>query len=228
MSQTPVKSRAKAAPQKAPPMPPVPSKEEFQAECDALTAAVTEHLEPVPRPAPFARTTEAGPPGSNPGEAGSAEPKPIHYPGEIAFGPAYSLVLKHAGVDPQAGKDTNEVTVSRQLLEFLLRCALDRMEFDEQQYQRCNPDVAAAIKLKKMPSGRDHFIKTGYFEGRSGGVRVDESWYLARNPDVAAAKKAGKFESAAAQYRLSGASEWRTPNPQSEDAIRMWKETLAR
>jgi hypothetical protein len=230
MSLTPVKSRAKASPAKAPPMPPVPTNEEFQAECDALAAAVAENLEPVLRSKPFAGNAETGAvlAGSDPGEAGSAEPKPIHYPGEMEFVPAYGLILKHAGVDLQAGNGTDEVTVSRQLLEFLLRCVLDHMEFDEQQYQKCNPDVAAAIKQKKMHSGREHFIKTGYFEGRSGGVRVDEAWYLARNPDVAAAKKAGKFESGAAQYRLSGASEWRTPNPQSEDAIRMWKDTLVR
>jgi len=228
MNLTPVKGRAKALPEKAAPIAPSPVNEEFLAECEALAAAVAENLEPMLRPKPLARKaeTEAVLPGSDPGKAGSAEPKPIHYPGEMEFVPAYGLILKHAGADPKAGNGADQVTVSRQLLEFLLRCVLDHMEFDEQQYQKCNPDVAAAVKQKKMHSGREHFIKTGYFEGRSGGVRVDEAWYLARNPDVAAARKAGKFDSAAAQYRLSGASEWRVPNPQSEDAIRMWKSVL--
>jgi hypothetical protein len=227
VTRTPLKRRAKASPETAAPMTPIPSDEEFRAECEALSNAVAENLHAVPPPSPktparkAVTDTDEVLPGSG---VVLADPKTTHYPGEMEFVPAYSFIMKHAGAGPNGGND--EVTVSRQLLEFLLRCVLDHMEFDEQQYQKCNPDVAAAVKQKKMHSGREHFIKTGYFEGRSGGVRVDEAWYLARNPDVAAAKKAGKFESGAAQYRLAGASEWRVPNPQSEDAIRMWKNVL--
>jgi hypothetical protein len=224
MTKTAVKTRAKASPEPAVSVPPPPDKTEFEAECEALTAAVAENLEAVLRPG---AKTPAGKQAAA-GVLPVAEPKPVQYPGEMEFVPAYSAIMKHAGIDAKAASSTDEVAVSRQLLEFLLRCVLDRMEFDEQQYQKCNPDVAAAIKQKKMHSGREHFIKTGYFEGRSGGVRVDEAWYLARNPDVAAAKKAGKFDSAAAQYRLSGAGEWRVPNQQSEDSIRMWKSVLER
>jgi hypothetical protein len=229
VTRTPLKRRAKASPETAAPMTPAPSDAEFRAECEALSNAVAENLQPAPPPG---AKTSAGKAVTDTGgvlpdpDVDRADPKAIHYPGEMEFVPAYSFIMKHAGADPLGADD--EVTVSRRLLEFLLRCVLDHMEFDEQQYQKCNPDVAAAIKQKKMHSGREHFIKTGYFEGRSGGVRVDEAWYLARNHDVAAAKKAGKFESGAAQYRLSGASEWRVPNPQSEDAIRMWKSVLAR
>jgi hypothetical protein len=228
MSQTPVRERAKTPAQKAAPVAPSPANADFQAECDALAAAVAEHLEPASRNKPSAgRTaTAAARPGSDPGQPNSAQPKPTHYPGEMEFVPAYGLFMKHAVAGPKAGDGADEVTVSRRLLEFLLRCLLDHMEFDEQQYQKANPDVAAAIKQKKMHSGREHFIRSGYFEGRSGGVHVDEAWYLARNPDVAGAKKAGKFDSGAAQYRLSGANEWRVPNQRSEDAIRMWKDIL--
>jgi hypothetical protein len=116
--------------------------------------------------------------------------------------------------------------VPRKLLDFLFRCLLANVDFDEQQYRKCNPDVAEAIKRKKALSGREHFIKSGYFEGRTGGVPVHETWYLARNPDVAAAKKAGKIASGELQYRMAGAHEWREPNPQSVGAVRMWRDVL--
>jgi hypothetical protein len=229
MSRTSVKRRTAPAMEKpAAPLAPPPTREEFEAECAALTAAVAETLEP--RTKPKAPKLAAAPvvSGAGPNKGDPAGPQPIDYPGEMEFVPPYSFILSHAGAGAKGGDGTGDVTISRQLLEFLLRCVLDRTGFDEQQYQKCNPDVAAAIKQRKMHSGREHFVKTGYFEGRSGGVHVDEAWYLARNPDVAAAKKAGKFESAADQYRLSGASEWRVPNPRSEDAVRLWRNVLGR
>jgi hypothetical protein len=144
------------------------------------------------------------------------------------FVPPYSCINRGFGADSPSLEEAEKVTVSRQLLEFLLRCVLVHVEFDEEQYQTCNPDVAAAIRWSTIKSGREHFVTAGYFEGRSGGVCVDEAWYLVRNPDVAAARAAGKFESAAAQYRLTGASEWRAPNPRLEEDVDRWKSILDR
>lgn len=146
--------------------------------------------------------------------------------GACIFVPPYSLIMQHlvAGGD-EAGAD--EVTIPRKLLDFLLRCLLDHTDFDEEQYQECNPDVSAAIRDKSIASGREHFLNVGYFEGRTGGTAVLETWYLARNPDVAAAKQAGKVPSGKVQYRLAGAQEWREPNPESVNWIRAWKDALA-
>jgi hypothetical protein len=233
MTKTLLKRAAKASAKPAALVPPrAPAKTDFKAECDALAAAVAENLETVLRPKPKTAArkavTAAMQPGSDPGGTSRAAQPPVQYPGEMEFVPAYSFIMKHAGAAATGDDGSDEVTVSRRLLEFLLRCVLDHIDFDEQQYQQANLDVATAIKQKKIHSGREHFIRTGYFEGRSGGVRVDEAWYLARNPDVAAAKKAGKIETAASQYRSGGAREWRVPNQQSEDAVRMWKIVLER
>jgi hypothetical protein len=228
MTQTSVNRRAKALPEQAPSLlPPTPSQEAFQADCEALTKAVAASLTAAPPPNSKAQARSPGAAAASPG-ANQANPSRGPNTAATGFLPPYSFIMKHVGAGPNGGAGTDEVTISRELLEFLLRCVLDHMDFDEQQYQNCNPDVAAAVKRKEMPSGREHFIKSGYFEGRTGGVRVDEAWYLARNQDVAAAKAAGKFVSGAAQYRISGANEWRVPNPQSEDAIRQWRNVLAR
>jgi hypothetical protein len=134
---------------------------------------------------------------------------------DMKFVPPYDLILKHFVTTPKGSQARNQVTVNREFLEFLLRGLLEHVEFDEMQYLKCNPDVADAVRKKEMQSAREHFLTTGYFEGRIGGVPVQEDWYLARNPDVAAAKRARKVESAEMQYRIAGANEWRQPNPRS-------------
>lgn len=146
--------------------------------------------------------------------------------GASMFVPPYSLILRHvvAGPDRNGGEDG--AIISRKLLDFLLRCLLDHVDFDEEQYRVCNPDVAEAVREKAITSGREHFLTTGYFEGRMGGTPVLETWYMARNPDVAAARRAGKVSSGQVQYRMAGAQEWREPNPESVNWIRAWKDAL--
>jgi hypothetical protein len=141
------------------------------------------------------------------------------------FVPPYDLLLKHLP-GPKEGGRIDNLIVPRRLLDFLLRCLLEHVEFDETQYLRCNPDVATAIRKGEMPSGREHFIQAGYFEGRTGAIPVQEDWYLARNPDVAAAKRAKKVESAEMQYRIAGANEWRQPNPRSVKDVNAWRSVL--
>jgi hypothetical protein len=148
--------------------------------------------------------------------------------GEIMFVPPYDLLMRQVDVDPEDGNRSDEVTLSRKLLDFFLRCLLAHAPFDEKQYRRCNPDVAEAIRKREIPSGREHFITVGYFEGRTGGIPVHEQWYLARNPDVAAAKRAGDVESGEMQYRIAGAKEWREPNPEAVDQVKAWKTLLER
>lgn len=146
--------------------------------------------------------------------------------GASMFVPPYNLITRHVVPTPDRDVDGDEVIIPRKLLIFLLRSLLEHTDFDEEQYRDCNPDVAEAIRRKTITSGREHFLKIGYFEGRTGGTSVLETWYLARNPDVAAAKQAGKVPSGQVQYRMAGAQEWREPNPAAVNWIRAWKEVL--
>lgn len=147
--------------------------------------------------------------------------------GARLFVPPYSLIMQHLVTNPESETSADEVAVPRKLLDFMLRCLLDHTDFDEEQYRECNPDVSDAIRERAIASGREHFLNVGYFEGRTGSTSVLETWYLARNPDVAAAKQAGKVASGQVQYRMSGAQEWREPNPESVNWIRAWKDALA-
>jgi hypothetical protein len=142
------------------------------------------------------------------------------------FVPPYHLLEPHIKTVRSAEDGVDQVVVPTALFRFVLRCALESCEFDEAQYQRCNPDVADAVERGEIASGREHFLGRGYLEGRVGAVPVHETWYLSNSPDVADAKRAGLEESGEAHYRRIGVCEWREPNPASASAVRGWKELM--
>ena len=88
------------------------------------------------------------------------------------FVPPYHLIepLIRTVHSPNGGSDG--VVMPTELFRFLLRCALEGCDFDEAQYQRCNPDVADAVERRELASGREHFLGKGYFEDRVGAVPV--------------------------------------------------------
>ncbi len=84
--------------------------------------------------------------------------------------------------------------------------------FDEQWYLKNNPDVAAAVRAKKISSGHDHYVTTGYFEGRLPyEIDVDEEYYFSKNDDVKKAARAKKVKSAKEHWYSNGMKEGRDP-----------------
>jgi hypothetical protein len=142
------------------------------------------------------------------------------------FIPRYDLIEPHIEVVGSANGGGDQVVVPAELFRFLLRCVLEACEFDEAQYQRCNPDVAEGVERGAVTSGRAHFVSKGYFEGRAGAVPVHEAWYLSHSPDVADAKRAGLVESAEVHYRVTGMFEWREPSPGAAGSVRAWRQLL--
>jgi hypothetical protein len=142
------------------------------------------------------------------------------------FIPPYQLIANYLGTDPRDRGTSKKILVPREFLDILLQFMLKCVDFDEAGYLACNPDVATAVKNREFSSGRQHFTKLGYFEGRTGGIPVQEDWYLARNPDVAAAKTAHQVESGKMQYRTTGMNEWRPPSSKSVADVEMWKKLL--
>ncbi|WP_146287318.1 hypothetical protein [Gemmobacter aquaticus] len=98
--------------------------------------------------------------------------------------------------------------------ENLLRRLLHAIEIDEEWYRRAYPDVDQAIRDGAVKSARDHFLNSGYFEGRlPSEVKVDEAWYLATYPDIAEAVRAGSVPSARQHFLSFGYAEGRLPSP---------------
>lgn len=119
----------------------------------------------------------------------------------------YSILSKNIA------KDGGKYIVPEGLFEELLRAALyHAVEFDQQYYLEKYPDVAKALKARKISSAHDHYILTGYFESRlPHKIMVDERYYFAENPDVAQAVKDRMVNSAQDHFENTGFAEGRLP-----------------
>lgn len=122
---------------------------------------------------------------------------------------SYSYLMSDAG--PNSG---HYVELQEAKLIGLIRLVLEMAEVDEAWYLETNPDVAAAVAAGALPSGKTHYITSGYFENRlPRPVVVDEDWYLRAYPDVAAAIRAGTVPSASVHFNGPGLREGRLPRP---------------
>ncbi|MGI0013912.1 MAG: hypothetical protein ACREBU_10800, partial [Nitrososphaera sp.] len=102
-------------------------------------------------------------------------------------------------------------------------------EFNEAGYLAANPDVANAVRSKKIASGKEHYLSAGFFEGRRGALpAVDEAWYQKENPDVALAIRKGKLRSAKEHFNIIGAEEFRAPSREYLSDCSNWKVALGK
>ena len=86
------------------------------------------------------------------------------------------------------------------------------VEVDEEWYKQTYPDVAQAIASGTEKSAKQHFITSGYFEGRlPKKITVDEAFYCATYPDVATGIEEGFFDSAQEHFDQAGVKEGRLP-----------------
>lgn len=121
----------------------------------------------------------------------------------------------------------SNIVISKSFLDFLLQNLLLNYEFNEEDYLRLNPDVAASVRQGEWESGKAHYIARGYFEDREGALKpLIETWYLRANPDVALAVKAGDWSSGESHYHERGMFEWRAPNKEMQETFVVWKNAL--
>ena len=97
-----------------------------------------------------------------------------------------------------------------EILSLLLR----GVEVDEKWYLTQYPHLAGALEDGLIKSARNHFIHSGYFEGRlPGEPEFDEAWYLAQYPDVAEGITRGEIQSARQHFLEYGYEEGRAGCP---------------
>lgn len=109
---------------------------------------------------------------------------------------------------------TPSVKMTYEDFEKLLRKLLHAVEIDEEWYRSAYPDVDQAIREGVVKTAREHFVTSGYFEGRLPcEVEVDEDWYFKAYPDIAEAAKAGEVSSAKQHFLSFGYAEGRLPAP---------------
>lgn len=109
---------------------------------------------------------------------------------------------------------TPSVKMTYEDFEKLLRKLLHAVEIDEEWYRGNYPDVDQAIRDGVVKTAREHFVTSGYFEGRLPcELEVDEEWYFKAYPDIAEAAKAGEVASAKQHFLAFGYAEGRLPAP---------------
>jgi len=138
-------------------------------------------------------------------------------------------LLRHAlGPAAEAPAGDNRQVPANPVLRLLLETALASQPFDEALYLTANPDVAEAIRRGKCASALEHFLVTGYYEGRdTGHPEFDEAWYLQRYPDVLQAVRRGESKTGLEHFKGPGEREWRSPNKAAEADIARWRNALA-
>lgn len=102
--------------------------------------------------------------------------------------------------------------LSEDRLQQAVRMLLRGVCFDEDWYLRQYPDVKEAVANGVFRSAKQHFVESGYFEGRRPArVVVDENWYSRAYPDVGESVEFGETSSCQEHFDRYGEGEGRLP-----------------
>ena len=142
------------------------------------------------------------------------------------FVPPYDAILNALGTSREELEGEEKMSIPTDFLRFLLQRLVETSDFDTTVYLGANPDIADAIRRRRIADAKQHYISYGYLEGRRGATKVDESWYLQANPDVADAVRKRMQKSGQDHYNEGGSIEFRTPNKALEEQVKMWATLL--
>jgi len=118
---------------------------------------------------------------------------------------------------PSAKIEGQKVTLSLSDFHELVLPQISALKVDEVFYKARYPDVALAIIKGEIKSAREHFLASGFLEGRFPcKPDLDEAWYLQTYPDVAEGIRRGAHKSALDHYIGAGHYEGRLPKRPSK------------
>ncbi|MEO1043422.1 MAG: hypothetical protein AAFX52_14160 [Pseudomonadota bacterium] len=142
------------------------------------------------------------------------------------FFPQWADLAAFAGIQAD---DLNEETVNvrSDFIRLLMHRLLEALPFSEKAYLNANPDIAQAVESGQVSSGFEHYMVTGYFEGRhAGDFAVNPTWYLGNNSDVREAALRGEVSDAARHFQSTGFHEGRTGTEQQLRMRMSWSNLL--
>jgi hypothetical protein len=141
--------------------------------------------------------------------------------------PHIDLLLQTLRINRERLSSRSKIAIDTKLLRGLLQALAASMPFSEEFYLESYSDIAEAHSVGKVPDLRQHFIESGYFEGRFGAPpEVDEAFYTSMYKDVGQAALRGDIKSGAEHYLRTGAAEGRVPNALLRGAIDNWMTLL--
>ncbi len=142
---------------------------------------------------------------------------------QAAYIPHIDLLLQALRVNRDRLNSKSKIAIDAKLLKTLLQTMVANAPFSEEFYKENYPDLAAANRSGQIPDLHQHFVETGFFEGRFGAPpSVDEAYYTSTYKDVGQAVLKGDVSSGMEHYLRSGAAEGRVPNEDIRPALEAW------
>lgn len=141
--------------------------------------------------------------------------------------PHIDLLLQALRINRERLNSKSKIAVDAKLLKAVLQAVVARAPFSEEFYKTTYPDIAGAHAAGTIPDLHQHFVESGYFEGRFGAPpAVDEAFYTSFYKDVGQAVLRGDVESGLEHYLRSGSAEGRLPSEESRPEIDAWMSVL--
>ena len=141
--------------------------------------------------------------------------------------PHIDLILQSLRINRERLSSKSKIAIDARLLRLMLQTVAATLPFSEEFYMENYPDIADAYAAGKIPNLHQHFLDSGYLEGRIGYTpEIDEGFYLATYKDVGKAVAAGDVENGAEHYMRAGAAEGRVPNAAVRQSIDNWMAVL--
>ncbi len=141
--------------------------------------------------------------------------------------PHIDLVLQALRINRERLNSRSKIAIDARLLRGMLQALVATQPFDAAFYRATYPDIAAAADEGQIPDLHQHYIDSGYFEGRFGAPPpVDEAFYTTQYRDIGQAVLRGDVASGTEHYLRSGAAEGRVPRADLRAAIDSWMALL--
>jgi len=142
--------------------------------------------------------------------------------------PHIDLLLQALRINRERLNSKSKIAIDAKLLRGLIQAAAARMPFSEEFYLRAYPDIAEAHAAGTIPDPQQHFVESGFFEGRFGAPPpVDEKFYTSTYQDIGTAVRQGAIASGAEHYMRSGAAEGRLPCEAMRPHVEQWAALLS-
>lgn len=140
-----------------------------------------------------------------------------------AYIPHIDLLLQALRISRDRLGSKSKIAIDAKLLKMLIQTMVANAPFSEEFYKQNYPDLAAAQTAGQIPDLHQHFVETGFFEGRFGAPPpVDEAYYTSTYKDVGQAVLKGDVVSGTEHYLRSGAAEGRVPNEEIRADLEAW------
>jgi hypothetical protein len=139
--------------------------------------------------------------------------------------PPCAFLLAGLGISAADLAGDGTVAVARKFLRVLISEFARRMQMDENWYAETYPDVEGARLAGDINSLREHFARSGYFEGRlAAALPFDPQWYRGYYRDIADAFPSADPNAMRRHFLTSGYFEGRAGTAEMLAEVERWQE----